>query len=116
MLNELESMQESDESVWAVEMSFDVESRTEDSGELVHKIYTFSWVKEWEKWTFVEYLEKRTKDTKRVSERDWRKARHIMWHEVDETPTIDVPPEISEALADATGADSVVIQPPSGSE
>jgi hypothetical protein len=107
MLTELESMQSSDESVWSVELSFDVESRSQDGDEIVHKVYTFSWAEEWGEWMFTEYVEKRSPDTTMMHDRNWRKARHIMWHDVDETPSIDVPPEISSKLAEATGADSI---------
>lgn len=115
MLNELEDLQESDESVWTTSMTFDIETRSEDGNEIVHKTYTFSYTKEWDKWTFSEYEEKRTPDTTRMEDRNWRQARHIFWHEVNETPTIDVPPEVSKALADATGSESVTIQVPCGS-
>lgn len=115
MLSELEDLQESDESVWCTRMSFDIETRSEDGDELVHKTYTFSYAKEWDKWTFQEYHEKRTPDTSRMSDRNWRKSRHIMWNDVNETPTIDVPPEVSKQLAMATGSESVTIQVPAGS-
>lgn len=113
MLTELEDMQSSDENVTNIEMSFDVMSRTSDGSEIVEKVYTFSWAKEWDKWTFTEYHEKRSRDTAKVSDRDWRKSRHIMWNDINETPTIDVPPEISDALAEATGAETINIQIPS---
>lgn len=112
MLTELESIQESDERVSAVDLSFDIESRSEDGSEIVQKVYTFSWVKEFEKWMFSEYVEKRSPDASRASDRNWRKSRHIMWHDVNETPSIDVPPEVSNALEKATGADQIEIQGP----
>jgi len=115
MLSELSDLQESDESVWGIGMSFDVETRSTDGNEIVHKEYTFSYASEWDKWTFVEYREKRTQDTTRIGDRNWRESRHLMWQDVNETHTIDVPPEVSEALADATGSDSVTIQVPRGS-
>jgi hypothetical protein len=115
MLNELEDLQESEESVWTTSMTFDIETRSEDGNELVHKKYVFSYAREWDKWTFSEYEEKRTPDTSRMGDRDWRQSRHIFWKDVNETPTIDVPPEVSKALADATGSESVTIQVPFGS-
>lgn len=115
MLSELEDLQESDESVWCTNMSFDIETRSDDGDEIVHKKYTFSYAKEWDKWTFHEYKEKRSPDTTKISDRDWSKSRHIFWQDVNETPTIDVPPEVSKALAEATGSESVTIQVPAGS-
>jgi hypothetical protein len=115
MIGELEELQESDEDVWQVGLSFDVETRCEESGEVVHKQYTFNYVKEWDKWVFQEYEEKRTPANERVAERDWRKARHVFWNDIGEQRSIDVPPEVSEELARATGSESVTIQVPNGS-
>mgnify|MGYP000002190815 CR=1 FL=1 len=114
MLSELGGMQESNENVWSISMSFDIETRSGDGDEIVHRTYTFGYAREWEKWTFHEFKEKRTKDTTRMSDRNWRQSRHIMWHEVNETPTVEVPPEVADELQQATGAESIVIQVPSG--
>ena len=114
MLSELGGMQESNENVWRISMSFDIETRSEDGDEIVHRTYTFSYAKEWEKWTFQEFKEKRTEDTTRMSDRNWSQSRHIMWQEVNETPTVEVPPEVADELQQATGAESIVIQVPSG--
>jgi len=114
MLNELSGLQSSGESVMHITMSFEIETRSEESGELVEKEYKFSYAKEWDKWTFQEYTELRTPDTTRISDRNWTRSRHILWHDVNETPTIDVPPEVADALAEATGANSVTIQVPVG--
>lgn len=112
MLTELESMQESDESVRSIDLTFDIESRVTDGDEIVHKTYTFSYATEWDKWTFSEYEEKRTVDTTHLTDRDWRRSRHIRWDDFAETPSITVPTEISQALKEATGADDVTIQTP----
>lgn len=114
MLSDLTDIQSSDESVQSVELSFDIETRSEEADELIQKVYTFSYAEEWDKWTFVEYCEKRTPDTTKVSDRNWRKARHIYWDDTD-TRDIEVPPEVAKSLADATGSDSVTIQTPTGS-
>lgn len=112
MLEEIQDLQDSDESVSATEISITVETRSEEQSEIVRKEYTFSWAKEWDKWTFIEYNELRTSADERVIERNWRQAQHIMWTEPTDTATIDVPPEVAEELARATGADSVTIQSP----
>lgn len=112
MLSDLSGLQESDESVQHVDLSFDVETRCEDSGEIVRKQYTFSYAEEWDKWVFTEYHEQRTPDTRRVSDRDWRRARHVMWSDINESRSISVPPEVADALSEATGADSITIQEP----
>lgn len=114
MLNELSDLQESDESVWHVNLCFSIETRSEADGELVHKEYKFSYAKEWDKWTFQEYHEERTADTRRMTDRNWTRSRHIVWSDVHETRTIDVPPEVADKLAEATGKD-VTIQVPRGS-
>lgn len=114
MLRDLTEIQSSDESVNGVEMSFDVETRSEEGDELVEKNYVFCYAKEWDKWTFTEYVEKRTPVTGDITDRNWRKSRHIMWDST-ETASIDVPPEVAQSLADATGSDSVTIQVPAGS-
>ena len=113
MLSELGDLQSSDESVYTTGMTIDIETRSSDDDELVHKSYKFSYAPEWDKWTFVEYIEKRTPDTEDIGERNWRDAEHIFWQDVTETRRIDVPPEVSDALAEATGANSVTIQVPS---
>lgn len=115
MLNDLSELQSSDERVWNIDLSFDIETRSESGNQLIHKTYTFGYAREWDKWTFIEYHEERAEDTKRVSDRDWRRSRHIVWSDVNETRTIDVPPEVTDALAEATGAESVTIQVPRGS-
>jgi len=114
MLTELEELQESRENVRGVDMSFDVETTSEDGRELVHRTYTFSHAAEWDKWAFTEYVEKRTPRGE-VRERNWSKSRHVVWSEMGETRTIDVPPEVSQKLAEVTDADSVTIQVPAGS-
>jgi len=114
MLNELDDLQESDENVWTISMSFEVETRSQDGDELVHRSYTFAYAKEWDKWTFSEFHERRTPDTGLVTDRNWEQSRHIMWHDVNETPTIEVPPEVADKLQEATGAESIVLQIPTG--
>lgn len=114
MLNELDGLQESDENVWSISMSFEVETRSEDGEELVHRTYRFGYAKEWDKWTFQEFQERRTLDKGLISDRNWQQSRHIMWHDVNETPTIEVPPEVADKLQEATGAESIVLQIPTG--
>lgn len=115
MLSELEDLQQSEENLWQTSITFDIETRSEDGNEIVQKTYSFSYADEWDKWTFSEYEEKRTPDTASMGDRNWRQAQHIFWQEVNKTPSIDVPPEVSKALAKATGSESVTIQVPAGS-
>lgn len=114
MLTELEQMQSSEENLWGVSLTFDVETRASDDDELVHKKYTFNYADQFDKWTFSEYLEKRTPDTDAMGDRNWRKSQHIFWQD-GEAATINVPPEVSQSLAEATGSESVTIQAPTGS-
>lgn len=115
MLSELSGLQESDENVQGIDLTFDVETRSDEEGELIQKKYTFSYAREWDKWTFTEYEEKRTRDTHRIGDRNWSTSRHLLWSDA-ESRTIEVPPEVSEALADATSSEEVTIQMPRGSE
>lgn len=112
MLSELEQVQDSDESIWAISLSFEVETRSETSDELIHRTYHFGYADEWDKWIFHEFEEKRANNTVSVKERNWHEAEHILWHDADETPSVDVPPEVTEKLQEATGAESIVMQTP----
>lgn len=114
MLNELTGLQESEESVNQVRLSIDIDTRSTDGKELVEKEYTFTYSKHLETWMFFEYTEKRTPDNDHVTGRDWRQAQHIFWQDPADPATIDVPPEVSEKLAEATGCESVTIQVPRG--
>lgn len=94
-------------------MNFEIETRDDERNELVEKVYTFSYAKQWDRWTFQEFVERRTSDTKMMKDRNWRKTRELFWHDVHETPDVEVPPEVTDRLAMATGSESVVIQTPS---
>lgn len=112
MLNELLEMQDSDESVSAVDLSFDIET-TSDNGEyIIMAEYTFSYAEEWDKWLFTEYSEKRADKRNRASNRKWHESRHITWNDINETREIDIPPEVTEKLKEVTGSGSIFIQAP----
>lgn len=112
MLTELSGLQESDENVWGTsKLSFSIETRSEESGELIQRTYTFSHAPDWDKWTFHHFEERRTKDTRRISARNWRRTKSVTWDE-SEAPSIDVPPEVSEELEEMLGLDSLVLQEP----
>lgn len=111
MLTELADIQSSGESVESIELSFDIETRTETENERVARTYRFDYAKEWDKWIFVEFYEERANDEALPSERVWRQTQHIMWYD-DETPDITVPPEVTDALQKATGAEEIILQEP----
>lgn len=112
MLSGLTGLQESDEEVWgAKKVSFTIQTRSEDSGELVERDYTFTHAKHWDKWTFNEFEERRTDDTKHVTDRNWRRSRHAYWSESD-CPDVDVPPEVTKELEELLGLEDMVIQTP----
>lgn len=112
MLSELIEMQESDEKVWTcAEVSFTIETRSEENGEIIEREYTFSNAPEWEKWSFVEFEEQRAEDTSQITARNWRRTKNVKWHETDE-PSIDVPPEVSEKLKELLELDKLVLQSP----
>lgn len=116
MLSELEDLQESDEEIWGeLTLSFTINTRSKESNEIIEREYTFGHAPPWDKWMFQEFEEKRTEDTKCMTDRNWRRTRHIMWDDISQTPTIDVPPEVGEKLNEALGTDSVTIQVPCGS-
>lgn len=112
MLSDLNDLQESEEDVWGEpKLSFDIETRSEDGNELIHRTYTFSYAKPWDKWTFHEFEEKRTKNTHRISARNWRRKRHVIWQDA-EAPTVPVPPEVTEKLKEMMDLDELVLQTP----
>jgi hypothetical protein len=112
MLRELSDMQESDETVWEfAEVSFTIETRADEDGEIVERKYTFSNAPEWEKWMLAEYEELRTENTSRVSNRNWRRSDHRMWHEPD-AEDISVPPEVTDKLQNLLDLDELVLQVP----
>ena len=112
MLSELDSLQSSDESVRNIDLTFDVETKSRDDSELVMKKYTFSYAEQFDTWHFHRYKEKRTPNTSRMTNRNWRTVEEIIWNDVHETQKIDVPPEVTQKLSQATGSESITIQPP----
>lgn len=110
MLSELRELQESEEDVWGQPtVSFTIETRTEDGAELVQREYTFSRAPEWDKWMFQEFEEKRTENTDMITDRNWRRSRHILWSE-PESPTVDVPQEVEKELEEMLGLDEMNLQ------
>jgi hypothetical protein len=112
MLSELTDLQESEEDVWGQPtVSFSIQTRSEEGTELIQREYTFSRAPEWNKWTFSEFEEKRTEDTAHITDRNWRRSRHIMWSE-PEAPTVDVPPEVEKQLQELLGLENLNLQKP----
>lgn len=112
MLSDLNDLQTSDESIWGTpDISFEIETRSDDESELIHRRYVFNYAKEWDKWTFSEFEEKKTRNTERVDARNWRRTRHILWGDSD-VPSVDVPPEVTRKLEELLDMDSVVLQSP----
>lgn len=112
MLNDLTDLQESEEQIWELTIDFDVRTRSEEQNELIERVYTFSYAKEWDKWMFREFEEERTPDNDGVSDREWARSRHVSSQDLSKLDTIDIPPEVSESLAEATGAEEIVLQVP----
>ena len=109
MLGELQDLQpESGETVSSKEMSLSVESFAEDEGERLRRTYTFTFSDGWDKWMLAEFIEKRSTEVTG----GWGESRHLMWHEEDGLDTIDVPPEILEALSEATNNCDITVQVP----
>lgn len=115
MLSELTGLQTSDEEVWAIDLSFDIETRASEGDEIAHKTYTFNYTPEWDKWVFTGFEEERSPNTPTIGGRDWRVARRITWDE-SSSRDITVPPEVTQALEEATGAEEITIQVPGGVE
>lgn len=98
MLSDLTDLQESEENVWgSPKVSFDIETRSEIDGELIHRTYTFTYADEWDNWTFHEFEEKRTQNIDRVTARNWRRTRHCFWQD-SKAADVDVPPEVTRKL------------------
>jgi len=113
MLRDLNDLQEdTDETVRNIDMTFHIETMDSESNELIRKTYTFAYAEHFETWTFHEYFEERTDDTPKVSGRNWRQEKHVIWTDFTESKQIDVPPQVSNKLAEATGADSIEINSP----
>jgi len=112
MLSELGELQESKEDVWGEPtVSFTIQTRTEDGTELVQREYTFSRASHWDVWTFHEFEEKRTENTGNITDRAWRRSRHIIWSE-SEAATVDIPPEVEKELQELLGLEEMTIQTP----
>lgn len=115
MLRELTDLQDSEEYVWGTpSVSFTIRTREENSDVLIQREYTFSYAKEWGKWTFTEFEEKKGEKTQVNGGRHWRRTRHTTSGE-QAIPDIDVPPEIGRKLKEATGAEEITVQIPRGS-
>jgi len=112
MLTELSDLQESGERVWdCSDISFTIESTSEDGDERVQRRYTFSNAPEWDKWAFTEFEECRATKPAPSNKDNWRRSRHLMWHDL-EAPSIDIPPEVSNKLEELLGVDEITIQMP----
>jgi hypothetical protein len=110
MLSELQDIQASaDETTIATEVSISIETRVTSSEDIIERTYVFSYAKEWDKWTLVEFVEQVADDTLWQSDRDWDISEHTYWY--DEEADIQVPKEVADTLAKATGGD-VTIQAP----
>lgn len=114
MLNELTTLQESDERIWrTADVSLSIETRDKQSGELIERTYRFSHAKQFDTWTFTEFTEKRTEDTAQITNRNWRITEHAFWHKPNEIPPdIAVPPEVQRELKERLDADKLVFQQP----
>lgn len=109
MLTELSELQDSDEELWsASKVSFTIETRSENDEEIIHREYTFSHAKEWDKWTFQEFEENRAENTK-TDERNWRREKKLLWNDAG-APDVTVPPEVSSELEKLLDLDKLVIQ------
>ena len=114
MLQELTDLQESDERVWGTpNLSFTIRSRVSEGDEIVERTYTFSHAKEWDKWTFDSFKERRTEDTERIQSRAWHVTRNVNWEDPGDIPEdIAVPAEVQDELEGCLDAESISFQHP----
>lgn len=92
-------------------LSFSFLTRDEEGGELVESEYTFCLAKEWDKWTFSRYRERRCDSSKSTARREWRKTEDVSWGEVDRDPVdVDVPQAVVEKLDEMIDTDVVKLQ------
>lgn len=115
MLTELSDLQESDEEVWGVaELSFKIRTRSKDGDEVIERHYSFNYAKEWDKWTFSDFKEKRAEISEKNDALDtgtWRTTEDLYWRSpkyVQEAKS--VPPEVQEELEEYLDADEFNIQ------
>lgn len=104
MLDELSSLQESDERHEVCNLSFGVKTRDERGGCFVKRTYTFTWGKEFDQWYLSEYKELRSEHGN-----EWTTSRHAWWHE-HEPVDVEVPRSVSDKLAERLNVDSIQFQ------
>lgn len=109
MLEHLNDLQSSDEETTFTDLSFTIETRSDDGSEKVRKQYTFDHIPETGEWLFKEYEEYRSGTKFGYSDGDWRRVRHSMWSDGDSCD-IAVPPCVNEELQERLSADEVVIR------
>lgn len=116
MLKELSGLQESEEDVWGVaSLSFTIQTRSSEEEEVIEREYEFSYAREWDKWTFSAFKEKRAQvqeDSDMPDLGTWRVTEDLHWEDPDAVPEArSVPPEVQEELAEYLDADEFIIQP-----
>jgi len=110
MLTELSDLQQSDEELHhASKVSFTIETRSKKDNELIKRTYAFSHAKEWDKWVFYEFEEKRAINTARVKNRDWRRSKHICYSDGRKID-VDIPPEVERELQELLDIDEITLQ------
>lgn len=114
MLKELTSLQDSDETVWdTVDLSFSIRTRDDGAGQLVERAYEFNHAKEWNKWVFTSFEERRVDASSEVSSRNWQTTHSTSWDEPTEIPSnINVPHEVQQELEERLDVGKIVLQQP----
>jgi len=109
MLNEVGELQSSNQDVWGnARVSFTIETREPTDDELIQRKFTFSHADKWDKWVVHTYEESRCDNTRRVSDRNWRRTRKIHWDDAAQFP--EVPPEVENKLQELLGLEELNIQ------
>lgn len=111
MLTELSEI-ESDEELWGTtDLTFSIQTRSEDGTELVERTYTFGLLSHSEEWTFQEFEEERTEDTKHITGRQWRRTKKLRWDDGG-VSEIEIPPEVLDELEEVLDLDELVLMKP----
>lgn len=109
-LTDIDEHQESDESLFGdPELSLSFRTRSDDGDEIVEREYWFAHAKEWDKWTFSSYEERRCDADVRVNEREWRTVERRHWAE-DGSPDVDIPQSVINRLDDMVSSEVIRLQ------
>jgi len=91
-------------------VSFSFSARDKSNGKITEKQITFSYFEELDEWNLFHYLEKETKDTMYVTDRNWRIVHDVHWDKAHSSGAeIDIPECVIERFEEMMGLDSLTL-------